>query len=327
MGHYSYTVEEDFPKAIKHLREALRLAEEINDLASLTQAEFWLALGLSFNCEFEESLNYFEKALNRCWAGNSLWGASVTESNISCFVNCFWGKAKPALQRGQKALRIAEESDDIYSKTIAYACYGIACYSNGLLEEATQYLLKGIDLAEKLNYFFWISVNNHFLGEICFEGRDYQTARYHYEKAILFMEHNKVFESWVNLSRMAQTRAMALDTERDVNLESIRVMASENRIKIIDGWIRRYVGEILLNIDEKHTSEAETWIREAIEVDKRNDTMLNLGFDYALHAEIFKRKREITKAKNRLSKTMEVFQECGADGWVKKYEEEMAALS
>ena len=69
------------------------------------------------------------------------------------------------------------------------------------------------------------------------------------------------------------------------------------------------------------------WIKKAIEVDKMNGTSWSLGGDYALYSELFKRKGDITKAKESLGKAIEIFKECGADGWVSKYEKELALIS
>jgi hypothetical protein len=63
-----------------------------------------------------------------------------------------------------------------------------------------------------------------------------------------------------------------------------------------------------------------------MELDKRNGTMWFLGGDYALYAKLFKRKGDKSKTKENLNKAIEIFKECGADGWVKKNEKELAAL-
>ena len=47
---------------------------------------------------------------------------------------------------------------------------------------------------------------------------------------------------------------------------------------------------------------------------------------YVLYADLFKRKGDQKKAKEHLGKAIEIFQECGADGWAKNYEEELSAL-
>ncbi len=54
--------------------------------------------------------------------------------------------------------------------------------------------------------------------------------------------------------------------------------------------------------------------------------MWNLARDYALYADLFKRKGDPPKAKEKLNKAIEIFTECGADGWVEKYEKELAEL-
>jgi tetratricopeptide (TPR) repeat protein len=118
-----------------------------------------------------------------------------------------------------------------------------------------------------------------------------------------------------------------MNNEKDVDLESLYAHSRNNKIKVAEGWIQRYIGEILLNIDDQHISEAEHWIQKAIEADQRNRTMFHLGKDYALYAELFKRKGDRLKARENLGKTIEIFKECGADGWVEKAEKELATLS
>ena len=55
--------------------------------------------------------------------------------------------------------------------------------------------------------------------------------------------------------------------------------------------------------------------------------MWYLAKDYTLYAELFQRKGEQSKTKENLSKAIEIFKECGADGWVEKYEKEFASFS
>ena len=100
-----------------------------------------------------------------------------------------------------------------------------------------------------------------------------------------------------------------------------------NKTRVVEGWIQRFIGEILLNIDDQHISEAEHWIKKAIEADQTNRMLLFLGNDYALYADLFKRKGDRSKAQENLGKAIEIFKECGADGWVEKAEKELATIS
>jgi hypothetical protein len=42
---------------------------------------------------------------------------------------------------------------------------------------------------------------------------------------------------------------------------------------------------------------------------------------------LFKRKENQSKAKENLAKAIDIFKECSADGWVEKYEKELAELT
>jgi hypothetical protein len=49
--------------------------------------------------------------------------------------------------------------------------------------------------------------------------------------------------------------------------------------------------------------------------------------DHACYANWFKKKDDRTGAKEQLTKAIDIFKECGADGWVEKYEKELALIS
>jgi len=141
------------------------------------------------------------------------------------------------------------------------------------------------------------------------------------------MERIGWLPSWVNLNKMALERARVINNNRNIDLKSLHAYVSENKVRQYEGWMRRYVGEILLNIEDQHMSEAEHWIGKAIEADERNGMMFDLGRDYALYSKLFKRKNDLSKAKENLSKAIEIFKECGADGWVGKAKKELTSLS
>jgi hypothetical protein len=48
--------------------------------------------------------------------------------------------------------------------------------------------------------------------------------------------------------------------------------------------------------------------------------------DFALQAEFFKKKGDPAQAKEKPGKAIELMRGIGADGWVKKYEEELALI-
>ena len=141
------------------------------------------------------------------------------------------------------------------------------------------------------------------------------------------MERTRIYPFFVNMWKVSIARSKVLNNDQDIKLREIFEYYEKINVKAYKGWAARHVAEILLNMDDEHISEAEDWVKKAIEEDKRNDNRWSLGGDYAFYAKWFKRKAEQSKAKENLAKAIDILKECGADGWVKKYEEEMAAFS
>jgi tetratricopeptide (TPR) repeat protein len=284
-----------------------------------------LGLALFWYCEFDKAYHHFEKALEIDMATNTLYGISAMKSFLS-WVNLHQGNIHHGYQTSEEALRLAEESGDIYSKSVAYVNHGFSCTCKGLPEEAEIYLLKGKDFCEKIDFFIWSTFAHIYLGEWYFQIREYEKSKVCYEKAIRYLRQAKFGPSRINLCRMGLTRAHVMSKDKGFDLKSLSEYVQENKVKELDGQMRRYMGEILLNSDEQHLSEAGDWIKKAIDADTENGMMWHVGRDYALYAEIFKRKSEQSKAKENLGKAIEVMKECGADGWVEKYEKKLAEL-
>jgi class 3 adenylate cyclase/tetratricopeptide (TPR) repeat protein len=325
IGSYEISVEEDVLKAFKHLEAAVKISEELEDNVSLSFTSFRLGIALSMNCEFEKAASYYEKMLDIMAAANNLWGISVAKSYLSHFCYFFMGKINLAYQTGEEAVRLAEESGDIYSKAIAYTVRGTSCYGKGFLEEAIKYLLKSIDFCERINLAIWNSIAQSFIAEIYYEIGEYQNSRDHYARAV---EQSGSFgDSWLITNKIGEAKAQIMMSEKDIDLESFYGFVTAYKIKFYDAWMPRYLIEILISIDDRYLSEVEDRIKKTIKTHKANGMMWYLAKDYALYAELFKRKGEKTKAKENLSKAIEIFKGCGADGWVEKTEEEMASLA
>jgi len=326
IGSYELCIEENLPKALAHLEKALKVSEKTQDYYSSSAANYWLGYALSYNCEFDKASYHLERTIDLFVRANIPGWVSSVKALLSYFVYFFRGSINLAYQTSHEAVRAAEQTGDRFSKLVAYSCHGFSCYGKGFLEEATNYLLKGIDFSARIKHFYFLPTVNEFFGEIYSEIGKYQTAIDHYKKAIWFREQSKLFPSFAKLTKIALSRTMVLNNERDIYMESLYEYVSENKMKQCDGWMRRHIGEILLNIDDQHISEAEEWIKKAIKADKMNGMMFHLGRDLSLYAELFKRKGDQSKARETLGKSIEILKECGADGWVEKYEKELAKL-
>ena len=320
-------MEENFPEAFKVLEEALKISEEVKDIVTSVLASYWFGCALGWNCEFERSANYFQRALDINVAAKNLWGIAVMKSNLALFLLFLpWENRFGIPNYRARLFTLPKKAGIFIPKRLHIQAMEFPVYGKGLLEEAEKHLLKGIEFCERINFHSWNGVARFNLGETYFEMGDFPRSKEHYEKGSWVLEHNQLFPSWVDLGKVGLARSKVMNKEKDVDLESLYAHSRNNKIKVLEGWIQRYIGEILLNIDDQHISEAEHWIQKAIEADQRNRMMFHLGKDYALYADLFKRKGDRLKAQENLGKAIEIFKECGADGWVKKYEKELATL-
>jgi class 3 adenylate cyclase/tetratricopeptide (TPR) repeat protein len=326
IGSYKYMVEEDFPAAFKNLEEALAISAESNDMVSSLFSNFWLAVVRSVNCEFEKADTHIKKALEINQAANSQWGVSIIKSNLSYFIYFFRGRVDKSYQTSSEALEGANESGDIFSKAMASVCHGIACYGCGFFDKAVLRLTEGRAFCEKIKLVVFHGLAHFFLGEAYFEMGTFDRAEDNYKEAIDILEHNQIIPSWKNVSKSAIAKIKMITKDSGLDLDKMVGYADINKARIWDGWICRNIGEVLLNSDAQRLEEAESWINRAIEADSHNGTLLNLGRNYALYAELCGRKGCQDKAVTALRKAIEVFKDCGSDGFLKRAEERLASI-
>jgi tetratricopeptide (TPR) repeat protein len=328
IGTYGFMIEGDYPKAIQYLEDALKIAVQLEDRLSLVLANHWIGHALAESCKFESALHHLRKALEINVAANVPWAIAAIKGCMSMTVYNNQGRADLGFQMSKENLRFAEESGDAWSKAEAYTYHGRSCYLKGRLGEAEECLLKAIAYSEKINFLSMGSSASFFLGETHFDRGDFQKSQDYHTKAISFLEHCRVWPSITSSNKMALARARMMDSKECIDLKSVYAYENENKMKLYNGTLARYIGEILLHTADRNISEAEDWIRKAIELDTRNGLIWwHLAKDYTLYAELFKRKGNHSKAGENLSRAIDIFNECGADGWVEKYKKELASLS
>ena len=172
----------------------------------------------------------------------------------------------------------------------------------------------------------WASMTAFGLGNLYYERKDYKMAGDFYEKSILMNKKGNVLPSWTRAIKIFVEKANLKQSCSDTGFKILYNYAYENKMKFLEGWTSRSLCEILMDMDDQHKSEAEKWIKRAIELDSKRGLRWNLATDYAVYSGLFKKNDDIDQAKEHLTKAIDIFKECGADGWVEKYEKELAAL-
>jgi hypothetical protein len=113
---------------------------------------------------------------------------------------------------------------------------------------------------------------------------------------------------------------------RGVDLKIFNELNSKIKLTCAKGWASKMISEGFSNVDNQHIADAESWIMKAIDADRTNGMNFYLGRDYIQYYNILKRNGDRVNAREKLGKAIAVFRECGADGWVEKYEKELSVL-
>jgi len=325
LGAHENNVQGENEKSIEYLTKALDIAKEINHRPSIQLANYWLAAFLHYDCQFERCLAHIQKALDINIEVKVIWGIAAVKSTQAMYLYGM-GRIELAYQVGREALQLAEDNQDIYAESFACTYYGYSCFCKGLLKEAIEHLLRAVEVSERISGFRQIYDSKRFLGECYLTIGNYDKAIELFEAAIFTGEQVNYARDDLNLTRTMIEIAKVKRGQKGIDLASLYVYEHQNKGKVFQGQFRRNIGFILLHVDNKHITEAEDWIKKAIGADEKNGMMFGLGQDYALFSELFKRKGDQTKAKENLGKAIEILKECGADGWVEKYEKELPSL-
>ena len=163
------------------------------------------------------------------------------------------------------------------------------------------------------------------IAEAFFQLKEYQKSIEHYVRGITILKNESYMPSSLRYSEIDLIRSRVMNNDMDIDIDSIYQIANKIKLKQAIGKASRSICEILLIIGN-HIPEAENWITTAIETNKKYSLRFSLAHDYALYAKLFIRKGDQSSAKEKLKEAIKIFKECGADGWVKKYEKELAAL-
>ena len=310
----------------RYLTEARKLALEEKDYISLWNAYNYEGWAHGFNCEFAKGESSFLRLIEMSKEAGTVIGLVATKCNIVMAIYGYTGRIEEGLRYSQEALQLALQVDDIYLKGYAYGACSIAFFRKGMFPEAGENLRLTIEMSQKTD-FAGVLLGGFFgLGLLHSEMGRYREAQKCYDDLLVVYERVRI---WPSRARLAQIQKVAAGVRGRLNpaLDAMHNFdLQEIRNKTMQGQAASTIGEIYLFNDDDHMDEAEAWIKKAIEIDEQNQMPWDQARDYALYSEFFKKKGDSAQAKEKLDKAIELMGGCGADGWVQRYEEELAKL-
>jgi len=328
IGLYSTNVEEDFSKGVPYLKEVFDIAEKVGDFLALWLGNYQLGIPICHDYKFKEGMGCLKTALVTSQLSNNLIGIAHSKSAIAMNY-CLQGKTDLALQTCTEAINAATDSGDILAKQPVYTNYGVTCYCKGYLDEAEKYLLEALAFHEKTFQASWGAWAAANLGWTYHDLGNYDKARKYHQQCVSILEDTRMVPSWLKCNKLWLKNNRVLNGEPDIDINKLDELINAhetNKLAVCESFGARCIGEIYLNIDDQHMVEAETWIRRSIDFNTMHAVPWQLGKDHALYADWFKKKGDIQGAKEQLTKAIDYFRECGADGWVRRTEKTLAEL-
>ncbi len=325
LGAYHSIVTEDMSEAIKTLEHALKVAEETKDLLSQVLAGHYYAGCLAGLCQFEKSAEYFRRSYEINLAAGSLWGGSAVLSTLA--VGCLLpqGKIEEGFRTTEQAIELAEKSGDVFSRGTSYVGHGISNFYKGYLQEAEVQMQKGFQFGNHIP-FYWYGLAQGILGCVYFAMGEMKKSKRSLAEAISTFGDHGLQPSLATFFKAALMNVKIANQEMDIDLGFLTSIPPTYGFSL-SGLFFQFIGDIYLQMGAEHLTEAERWYRKGIEENEEKGTKPWLGHSLAAYARLMHRQGDRAKARENLGKAIEIMKQCGADGWVAKYEKELASIS
>jgi hypothetical protein len=148
----------------------------------------------------------------------------------------------------------------------------------------------------------------------------------HLARAVAVVDADRDLPSRQNICKVLLAFARWREAGVAPDTKVLSGYARENKLRCIEGLFARSIGVLFLDLGGERLGEAEEWIQQAIQADGEIGMLWDLAMDHAVYGEFFERTGETARAREHLGKAVEIFRECGADGWVTRMEERLAGL-
>jgi tetratricopeptide (TPR) repeat protein len=325
-GCYYGFVEEKWSKALGAIAEALDIADGLQDNITLSLANMWRGVFQHYNCNFDQAESSFNRALDINVAARSAWGIVAMKAQLGYFCQFYTAKVGALIKNATETLKLAKESDEPISMGIAHTTFGAALFARNRLAEALDQLIVGKALLERVGIYGWTAIAQLLLAETCFEHGQYAQSMIYYEQMGRYLQQGRCIPSMMRMADLGAARCKVLLGSKDVDLLHLKAVQEKNQLRVYEGWHHRLIAEILMNMGGHHVPEAHFWIRKGIEADERNGTKFHLAAGHVLLSRLHNIQANFGQARAQLGTAIEIMQQCGADGWVERYQKTLSEM-
>jgi len=326
LGAYYFNIAGEAEEGFRCFRKALKFAEEIKDPVSTSSIGNFFGSALALAGRFDEASIVYDETMNRVESGGDIGFLLLLKAQKSFFIHLLQGDIGHGYKLVKEVLDLAGKQDE-QANMLAFCVFGYSCFCLGRFDDAEKNLLKAITLLEKAGNNTFVTVAAGCLGEIFLLKKAYKKSWPYFEKAFQAAERYQSPET-ILLCEIQMAKARVLSgQEIDIN-ELIRSFDNTKMPMVLNkAYSVNTIGEILLFLEDRSADETKEWILKAIEVNTSNGVRFFRGRSYHLYSEFYQKQNNLPQAREQMNKAIDIMKECGADGWVDRYEKELADLN
>jgi tetratricopeptide (TPR) repeat protein len=338
---------EKYKNSYEYLRKAFELGEKVGDERAIGYACTWLSWTCAEMGSFDEALSYGEKAQDICKQlpsdhylfFKSLGGIGVTYFHI--------GKVRKVLETGKTILEYGQRHSNIRSIVMGHFVTALGFAADGNYQSASEAASRGIQIAQDP---FYLQMSRCLLGVFYALGGRFQQA-----KEVLQGAYSYGTEYGCEVIATNANHPLGLIDIAEGHMseglkrveESLRSLQENNRrslyspahhalgqvyLQIVDksakvslATMAKNIGFILKNVPSAE-KKAKYHFDKAIEVAKEIGAEGTLGAAYLDLGRLHNAKGRREKARDNISKAIEIFEKIEADVFLKQSREILDSL-
>jgi tetratricopeptide (TPR) repeat protein len=314
---------EELKKPRHYLRQAHEKALQNRDWFNYWQSSNFLGGVYTALAQFEDAYKFYKICLELSNTANNIHGISQANAFMGMPL-AFQGRIPMAYRHTLEALRASESCPDAHTRATAHTLHGFVCFFRGEFTEAVRFLAEAIKLTRKSAHDLWKGWAEFWLAHNFYHSGKYKEARHFFRETLTTFKNRKDNPvPWESFHELCLQMAQAVSGEA-VRDFCPSFFGSQKVSPQIAGIYQATLARILIMFGPDRWSEAESLLNNAIATDDRIGTRWSLAQDHAALSELHQKNGDRTSARHHLNQAIEIMQECGADGWVEKYQ---AALS
>ena len=277
--------------------------------------------------QFKEGQKWSDKGLRFATDINHQETMGVVEFNFG-FSSLAQGDGEKTKIHFQNSVRYFEKTQTTLWLGLAYSGLGSGYIFLGKYGKALNCIENGLKIQNDEKISVMLSIHYIFLSLAHYEMGKLENARRSIEEAVKLSQTNgeKMFEG-LSLEIQGRILSKMHSSHSRKAEECIRrgmTLLDNLKLRPFCSWGYFFLGELYGDTGQRE---------KALEnLKKAEDNFREMGMDhwlamtYAAYADLSKRQGDLSNAEENLHNAIKILKECGADGWVKKYEKQLTAL-